>query len=354
MYTVFTHWSSHHAVWCVQTHVSTHVSTHAHTHAYIYCAHIYTHRILYHVTKLTRIPHSRIFQVHTVVDTPSSTQALSHVGLCTKAVDIIQPDGLIGATSSKVGIGKGNCGPREAQLMAYHLGILYSPEVITHGPPGVFVVHSPPEGRCLPPAWPAHCSLEWLCLEEEKKVKGSRSRMVKEEGKGQGRYLKERGKVKEADCGDDVWGWDGGMRCGDEVWRWGVGMRCGDEVWGWCVGMRCGDEVWNEVWGRAKLMRETWRSHMIISTTNVSTDSSSAAYKTITTTAHTVYTCNPLYHTAHVQYTYTHTHTHTHIHTYTHTHTHIEQCTVNACIHQHACSVITASYVHTGQTSKYM
>ena len=42
-------------------------------------------------------------------------------------------DGLIGATSSKVGIGKGNWGPREAQLTAYHLGILYSPEVITHG-----------------------------------------------------------------------------------------------------------------------------------------------------------------------------------------------------------------------------
>ena len=83
---------------------------------------------------------------------------------------------------------------------------------------------------------------------------------------------------------------------------------------------------------------------MIISTTNVSTDSRSAAYKTITTTAHTVYTCIPLYHTAHVQYTHTHTHTHTHI----------EQCTVNACIHEHACSVLTASYVHTGQTSKYM
>ena len=49
---------------------------------------------------------------------------------------------------------------------------------------------------------------------------------------------------------------------------------------------------------------------MIISTTNVSTDSSSAAYKTITTTAHTVYTCIPLYHTAHVQYTHTHTYTH--------------------------------------------
>ena len=61
--------------------------------------------ILYHVTQFTRTPHSSIFQVHAVVDTPSSTQALSHVGLCTKAVDIIQPDGLIGATSSKVGIG---------------------------------------------------------------------------------------------------------------------------------------------------------------------------------------------------------------------------------------------------------
>ena len=47
-------------------------------------------------------------------------------------------------------------------------------------------------------------------------------------------------------------------------------------------------------------------------------------------------------------------HTHTHTHTRTHTHTHIEQCTVNACIHKHACSVLTASYVHTGQTSKYM
>eukprot|EP00731_Ephydatia_muelleri_P033538 Em0031g46a len=82
---------------------------------------------------LTRTPHSSIFQVHAVVDTPSSTQALSHIRLCTKAVDTVQPDGLIGATSSKVGIGKGNCGPREAQLTAYHLGILYSPEVITHG-----------------------------------------------------------------------------------------------------------------------------------------------------------------------------------------------------------------------------
>ena len=69
------------------------------------------------------------------------------------------------------------------------------------------------------------------------------------------------------------------------------------------------------------VMRETWRSHMIISTTNVSTDSSSAAYKTITTTAHTVYTCIPLYHTAHVQYTHTHTHTHTYTHTYLYTHT---------------------------------
>ena len=84
-----------------------HLTTHAHTQA-IYCAHTYTHMILYHVTQLTRTSHSRIFQVHSVVDTPSSTQALSLVGLCTKAVDIVQPDGLIGATSSKVGIGKGN------------------------------------------------------------------------------------------------------------------------------------------------------------------------------------------------------------------------------------------------------
>ena len=61
--------------------------------------------ILCHVTQFTRTPHSSIFQVHAVVDTPSSTQALSHVGLCIKAIDIIQPDGLIGATSSKVGIG---------------------------------------------------------------------------------------------------------------------------------------------------------------------------------------------------------------------------------------------------------
>ena len=97
--------------------------------------------ILYRVTKLTRTPHSSIFQVHAVLD---STQALSHVGLCTKAVDIVQPDGLIGATSSKVGIGKGNRGPREVQLTAYHLGILYSPEVITHRPPGVVVVHLHP------------------------------------------------------------------------------------------------------------------------------------------------------------------------------------------------------------------
>ena len=74
---------------------------HTCTHTSIYCAHTYTHMILYRVTKLTRTPHSRIFHVHAVVDTPSSTQALSHV-------DIIQPDGLIGATSSKVGIGKGN------------------------------------------------------------------------------------------------------------------------------------------------------------------------------------------------------------------------------------------------------
>ena len=46
---------------------------------------------------------------------------------------------------------------------------------------------------------------------------------------------------------------------------------------------------------------------MIISTTNVSTDSSSAAYKTITTTAHTVYTAS-LYITRQIYNTYTHTH----------------------------------------------
>ena len=59
---------------------------------------------------------------------------------------------------------------------------------------------SPPEGRCLPPAWSAHWSLEWLCLEDEKKVKG--------EVKRKGKRLK---------------------KCGDEVWGWGVGMRCGDD-----------------------------------------------------------------------------------------------------------------------------
>ena len=72
---------------------------------------------------------------------------------------------------------------------------------------------------------------------------------------------------------------------------------------------------------------------MIISTTNVSTDSSSAAYKTITTTAHTVYTCIPLYHTAHVQYTHTHTHTHTHIHTHIHTHTHTQPVHTHTSTH---------------------
>ena len=95
-------------------------------------------------------------------------------------------------------------------------------------------------------------------------------------------------------------------------------------------------------------MRETWRSHMIISTTNVSTDSSSAAYKTITTTAHTVYTCIPLYHTTHVQYTHIHTHTHTHIqHTYTHTytHTHTHRTVYSECLYTQTCMQCTYSFI---------
>ena len=102
---------------------------------------------------------------------------------------------------------------------------------------------------------------------------------------------------------------------------------------------------------------------MIISTTNVSTDSSSAAYKTITTTAHTVYTCIPLYHTTHVHththiythtYTYTHTHTrnlytHTHAYLYTHIHTHIQLYTHRTvhseCLYTHTCMQCTYSFI---------
>ena len=61
--------------------VYTDTCEHTCTHTSMYCAHTYTHMILYHVTKLTRTPHSSIFQVQAVVDTPSSTQALSHVTL---------------------------------------------------------------------------------------------------------------------------------------------------------------------------------------------------------------------------------------------------------------------------------
>ena len=84
---------------------------------------------------------------------------------------------------------------------------------------------------------------------------------------------------------------------------------------------------------------------MIISTTNVSTDSSSAAYKTITTTAHTVYTCIPLYHTAHVQYTHIHTHIHTHTHTYTHTHIHTHRTVYSECLYTHTCMQCTYSFI---------
>ena len=136
--------------------VYTDTCEHTCTHTSLYCTHTYTLMILYRVTQFSRTPHTHIFQVHAVVDTPSSTQALSHVGLCTKAVDIIQPDGLIGATSSKVGINwkrqlRSQRSPADGISPGYHLQSrshhTLFPRCCCSTPPS-----SPPEGRCLPPA----------------------------------------------------------------------------------------------------------------------------------------------------------------------------------------------------------
>ena len=77
----------------------TDTSDHTYTHKHILCTHIHTHdplprRTVHQNTSLQRLPSA------SSCGHPSSIQALSHIGLCTKTIDIIQPDGLIGATSS--------------------------------------------------------------------------------------------------------------------------------------------------------------------------------------------------------------------------------------------------------------
>ena len=81
---------------------------------------------------------------------------------------------------------------------------------------------------------------------------------------------------------------------------------------------------------------------MIISTTNVSTDSSSAAYKTITTTAHTVYTAS-LYTTWQMYSTHTYSYLYTHIHTHTHTYTH--RTVYSECLYTQTCMQCTYSFI---------
>ena len=164
---------------------------HMHTHKHILCT--YTHTWS-----------STVSQSSPEHLTPASSKCkqlwiphppLRHCPTLVSVLDIVQPDRLIGAISSKVGIGKGNWGPREAQLTAYHLGILYSPEVITHRPPGVVVVHlHPPLQRGGASHQPDLHIDHWSGCVWKKKKKTGRSRMVKEVGKRSREKYKEKGK----------------------------------------------------------------------------------------------------------------------------------------------------------------
>ena len=124
---------------------------HTCTHKHILCTHIHTHDPLpcHTIHQNTSHPH---LPMHAVVDTPSSTRALSHVGLCTKAVDIIQPDGLIGATSSswKRQL-RSHRSPADGIPPGHHLQSrshrIQSPRCCCSTPPS-----SPPEAWSLPPA----------------------------------------------------------------------------------------------------------------------------------------------------------------------------------------------------------
>ena len=100
-----------------------------------------------------------VLLVSAVVPPPTPGRAPPHVGLISRAVQVVQPDGPW--PCPEVSRPRGIEGFSTAQLPAHHAGIVQVPAVITDGAPGALVkdLHSPGAGTA--PVHQAELSAVW-------------------------------------------------------------------------------------------------------------------------------------------------------------------------------------------------